>query len=228
MKYLKFIKEILKGKTVNRAYQNYYAGSLEIVGRTIDLGSKSASPSYYDHFDLSNVTRLDFADLHSSNPEVKKIDLTKQFDLEKETYDTIILFNVIEHLPTYELTIKECERILAPNGKLHIIVPFFFPHHDDPKDYRRFTLDGLQKIALHTELQLVSSHYPKVSPIVVFADFASIWILPRPIRFLLRPLLLMLAYLSGYVLKFIRGKFNNIDAMKAFAPFYGVTFQKIK
>lgn len=228
MKYLKNCKEILNGKTVNRVAQNYYAGSLEIVGRTIDLGSKSASPSYYDHFDMSNVTKLDFADLHSSHPDVKKIDLTKPFDLEKETYDTVILFNVIEHLPSYNLTISECARILAPNGKLHVIVPFFFPHHDDPKDYRRFTLDGLRQIASHTQLHLVSSHYPKVSPLLVLTDFASIWILPRPIRHLLRPVLLSIAYLLGSLLKLIRGKFNNIDAMKAFAPFYGVTFQKLK
>lgn len=226
MKLLKPLSEILCGKTINRVYQNQYISKLDMSGIMIDLGSKSDSPSYYEHMNLSKVTHIDFADLYSEKDNIRKIDLTEEFPIEDETYDTILLFNVIEHLPKYEITIKECQRILKKGGTLHILVPFFFPHHDDPKDFRRFTLDGLENVAKHTDLQLQASYYPKVSPLLTFFDFLAIWLFPGPLRSILRPITLLGIYLLSIPVSLCRPRFNNIDAMQAFAPFYAVNFKK--
>ena len=41
---------------------------------------------------------------------------------------------------------SEIQRILAPEGYVHIVTPFCHPFHTYPKDFRRFTLDGLEEL----------------------------------------------------------------------------------
>ena len=38
---------------------------------------------------------------------------------------------------------SEIERVLLPGGFAHVVTPFCHPFHEYPKDFRRFTPDGL-------------------------------------------------------------------------------------
>ena len=50
-------------------------------------------------------------------------------------------------VPAPERVIAEIARVLAPGGYLHLVTPFCHPFHEYPKDYRRYTLDGLKELA---------------------------------------------------------------------------------
>jgi SAM-dependent methyltransferase len=54
---------------------------------------------------------------------------------------------VLEHVRDPAPVMCEIRRVLAPGGYLHIVTPFCHPFHEYPKDYRRFTLDGLKELA---------------------------------------------------------------------------------
>jgi len=54
---------------------------------------------------------------------------------------------VLEHVPDAERVMREIERVLAPGGFAHIVTPFCHPFHEYPRDYRRFTPDGLKAMA---------------------------------------------------------------------------------
>jgi SAM-dependent methyltransferase len=54
---------------------------------------------------------------------------------------------VLEHVRCPEQVMAEMRRVLAPGGYLHVVTPFCHPFHEYPKDYRRFTLDGLRELA---------------------------------------------------------------------------------
>jgi SAM-dependent methyltransferase len=54
---------------------------------------------------------------------------------------------VLEHVRCPEQVMAEMSRVLAPGGYLHVVTPFCHPFHEYPKDYRRFTLDGLRELA---------------------------------------------------------------------------------
>lgn len=54
---------------------------------------------------------------------------------------------VLEHVRKPEAVMQEIQRVLAPGGYAHLVTPFCHPFHEYPRDYRRFTLDGLKEIA---------------------------------------------------------------------------------
>lgn len=54
---------------------------------------------------------------------------------------------VLEHVRDPARILCEILRVLAPGGYVHLVVPFCHPFHEYPKDYRRFTPDGLRQLA---------------------------------------------------------------------------------
>ena len=55
---------------------------------------------------------------------------------------------VLEHVRDPVQVMTEMRRVLAPGGYLHLVTPFCHPFHEYPKDYRRFTPDGLKQLAV--------------------------------------------------------------------------------
>jgi SAM-dependent methyltransferase len=54
---------------------------------------------------------------------------------------------VLEHVRDPNRVMSEIQRVTAPGGMVHLVTPFCHPFHEYPKDYRRFTLDGLKELA---------------------------------------------------------------------------------
>jgi SAM-dependent methyltransferase len=60
--------------------------------------------------------------------------------------DTVLLLDVVEHLAQPERALKESFRVLRPGGICLIHIPFMYPLHDEPYDYQRLTLHGLEHL----------------------------------------------------------------------------------
>ena len=67
--------------------------------------------------------------------------------LSDKSIDTVLLLDVLEHLKEPERCMKEISRILNPGGNLILQVPFVYPVHDKPLDFRRWTTFGLHQLA---------------------------------------------------------------------------------
>jgi len=53
---------------------------------------------------------------------------------------------VLEHVRDPQRVMREITRVLAPGGYAHLVTPFCHPFHEYPRDYRRFTIDGLKEL----------------------------------------------------------------------------------
>ena len=60
--------------------------------------------------------------------------------------DGVMLQGVLEHVADPVGIVSEIHRVLRPGGVLYVDVPFLQHYHQDPEDYRRFTLPGLRQL----------------------------------------------------------------------------------
>lgn len=88
-----------------------------------------------------------------------------------ESLDGILMLNVLEHLRDPDTALQEVERALKPGGACIIEVPFLYPLHDQPFDFRRWTSFGLREAAARIGLRVVS-----VVPIGTPAETAGLLI----------------------------------------------------
>lgn len=70
--------------------------------------------------------------------------LCAHLPFEDDYADTIVSFQVMEHLPEPNKFLAECFRILKKGGTIFITVPFMWHVHEAPYDYYRYTRYGLE------------------------------------------------------------------------------------
>ncbi len=63
------------------------------------------------------------------------------------TYALIVCTEVLEHVADWATGLANLRKLLKPDGRLILTVPFFFPLHMEPFDFYRVTHFGIQKLA---------------------------------------------------------------------------------
>jgi SAM-dependent methyltransferase len=71
----------------------------------------------------------------------------EQLPFPADTFQRVECDAVLEHVRDPARVMCEIRRVLAPGGYVHLVTPFCHPFHEYPRDYRRFTLDGLKEVA---------------------------------------------------------------------------------
>lgn len=124
-------------------------------GRLLDMGcGKVPFFEAYKPF-VSDVTCIDWANSQHPNRHVDlECDLSEVIPCKSESFDTIILSDVLEHLPEPEKCWHEMSRLLAPGGHALINVPFYYQLHETPYDFYRYTEFALRRFAEIAELHV--------------------------------------------------------------------------
>lgn len=129
---------------------------LACAGRIADVGSadkwlQSRLPPETDY------VAIDFPGEHggayAANPDV--FANAESLPFADEVFDAIACFEVLEHLRDPQKAINEARRVLRPGGLYVISVPFVYPLHDRPADFRRYTPFGLQQALTLAGLEVV-------------------------------------------------------------------------
>jgi SAM-dependent methyltransferase len=69
-----------------------------------------------------------------------------------DSFDVVLLTEVLEHVDDHARTLDEVVRVLAPGGTVVVTVPFMYPVHEAPHDHRRFTHHGLEHLLVERGL----------------------------------------------------------------------------
>lgn len=69
--------------------------------------------------------------------------------------DVVFATQVIEHLPDPWKFLAECARVLRPGGRLVLTGPLYWPLHEEPHDYFRFTKYGFAELVRRFGLELL-------------------------------------------------------------------------
>ena len=135
----------------------FYETNLEqhAAGSLLDLGCGKA-PLYlaYQSF-VEKITCVDWGNsLHENDCLDFEVDLTGVLPFQDGEFDTIILSDVLEHIPVPEHLWAEMARILSEDGKIILNVPFFNWVHEAPHDFYRYTEFALRRHVAGAGLKL--------------------------------------------------------------------------
>ena len=153
------------------------------------VGGGGAEPQGYINVDLFALPGVDVA----ANAE--------QLPFPSGLFQCIECDAVLEHVQHPEQVMLELTRVLAPGGHLHLVTPFCHPFHEYPKDYRRFTLDGLKQLA-SKELEVVAEGWrtgPTATMLVFTLEYVKLWFPSRVWRVLVHGILGWLLFPLRYL-----------------------------
>lgn len=135
-------------------------------GLILDIG---CGDSFFDKNLLKkniNVKRIYGIDIFL----YKKIDICGYYvvndysKLNNKKFDTILMFDVLEHIPNDELFLKETvDKLLKKDGKIIMTIPahqFLYSRHDKYlKHYRRYNIKMIRELCKKTNYRIVNYHY---------------------------------------------------------------------
>ncbi|MFK8183241.1 MAG: class I SAM-dependent methyltransferase [Phormidesmis sp.] len=126
------------------------------TGKLLDLGCGKVPlyHSYRKH--VSEVICVDWENsLHKNEYLDCVCDLTQPLPFDNETFNTILLSDVLEHIPNPEQLWTEIARLLSPTGKLIMNVPFYYWLHEVPHDYYRYTDFALRRFVENAKMRTI-------------------------------------------------------------------------
>lgn len=136
----------------------YYQDAFPVhaTGRLLDLGCGKV-PFYaaYKAY-VSEVLCVDWENSrHNSEYLDHAADLSQPLPFADGAFDTIILSDVLEHIPVPESLWAEMVRVLSNRGKIIMNVPFYYRLHEQPHDYHRFTEFALRRLVANSRMELI-------------------------------------------------------------------------
>lgn len=127
----------------------------------LDIGSGDSDIENYLG-DNNKLVKIDYPNTNIKYQNKPTIFATASIlPIKSSSIDKIFLFEVIEHLEDVNAAFKEAHRVLKPSGTIYISVPFTYPLHDLPYDFRRYTPKGLENILTRNGFSIQSiKKYP--------------------------------------------------------------------
>jgi SAM-dependent methyltransferase len=133
-------------------------------------------------------------------PGVDVVATAERLPFENDLFQRIECDAVLEHVEHPETVIREIERTLAPGGFGHIVVPFCHPFHEYPRDFRRYTPDGVRQMT--GKLEVVGEGWrtgPTATLLVFTLEYAKTWVQWRPARAIVHGILGWLLFPLRYL-----------------------------
>lgn len=143
----------------------------------IDVGC--GEKPYADFFEGARYMGVNYG-MHDASPDV--VGDAQQLPLKSNCADVVFSTQVIEHVPQPEKLVREAFRVLKPRGVLLLTGPFYWPLHEEPYDFFRFTRYGFEHLLASAGFKIISIRGDAGA--VTQAAVALIEVLPRPLLFL--------------------------------------------
>ena len=119
-----------------------------LAGTVLDIGCADGKPCRHLPTE-STYIGLDYlptaSEWYDTQPDLYGD--AQQLPLADASVDHVLLLDVLEHLRAPDEGLGEIHRVLVRGGTLTMQVPFIYPIHDAPRDYRRWTRHGLTEAA---------------------------------------------------------------------------------
>jgi SAM-dependent methyltransferase len=147
----------------------------EIKGNVLDIGC--GEKPYEKLFNATSYMGIDIESTKEYHASSKVDVFYNGLDLpfESNTFDTIVCFEVLEHVFEPERIVKEMFRVLKPGGKIMLTTPFIWNEHEIPYDFGRYTYFGLNHLFAKNGFKVI--HQKRIlSGLALFIVLTSLYV----------------------------------------------------
>lgn len=130
-------------------------GEQYLSGRLIDIGCGAKPYAAIVERWVSEHVGVDHLDTMHGQQHIDLIGTAYAIPAPDGSFDSAICTAVLEHLEEPERALRECFRVLKPNGTAIYTVPFIWHLHEEPRDFFRFSKYGLQYLFQKTGFDVV-------------------------------------------------------------------------
>jgi SAM-dependent methyltransferase len=131
--------------------------SPDIKGITLDIGC--GSKPYANMFLTEKYIGMDI-EISGHNNVNSPVDIFYDgitIPFKNDYFDSIVCFEVLEHVFNPDDFLKEANRVLKPGGSAIFTVPFIWDEHEQPFDYARYSSFGLKHLFEKSGFTVVTS-----------------------------------------------------------------------
>ena len=140
---INLIKLFLSNNSLLRILQIYNCLNIKLYGTNLEFGAIENKNKTFSNF-FTGRAKFEYTNIIANKKlNIFYSDLTKKLKIKKNKYNNVLIFNVLEHLPKYNLAFSETYKILKKGGCLIGSTPFLYQIHSAPHDYFRYTKDFL-------------------------------------------------------------------------------------
>lgn len=114
--------------------------------QVLDIGSGDSA--YRDRLQQHNqLVTLDYPATNARYTRLPDVfGNAESLPFRSQQFDSVIMFEVLEHVPNDRQSANELFRVLKPGGLAYVSIPFIYPMHDRPGDFRRYTRYGIELV----------------------------------------------------------------------------------
>ena len=206
--YIIFFKFLLTKNTLLRILQIYKCLNIKLNGLTLEFGAIKNKNKTFSNFFKGNSNFHHTNIVPNKKHKIFHSDLTKKIKIPNNKYKNILIFNVLEHLPKFNLAFFEIHRILKKGGCLIGSVPFLYQIHGAPNDYFRFTKDSLNHNLKNNNFKNIKIIALGHGPFV--ASYSLIYSYIKFLPFFSQIILLITYLLDSFIQIFVKTKLNEI------------------
>jgi SAM-dependent methyltransferase len=139
-------------------FKNISQYSKYINGVTLDIGC--GSKPYKDIFSSEKYIGMDIevSGHENSRNDIDVLYDGKKIPFDNDYFDSIVCFEVLEHVFNPDQFLKEANRVLKPGGSAIFTVPFIWDEHEQPYDFARYSSFGLKSLFNNADFQIIENN----------------------------------------------------------------------
>jgi SAM-dependent methyltransferase len=123
------------------------------------LDAGSGEGYYKSYFTNQRYHATDLLTIIKKYGSLSYISNLHMLPIQSCVYDAVICTQVLEHVSEPDKVIGEFSRILKTNGYLWLTTPLYFPEHEVPYDFYRYTQYGLKWLLAHNGFEVIEMNW---------------------------------------------------------------------